>query len=343
MNRRSESRGFTLAELLVTLALLLLIASAVPMLAVTIGRLAASQLAVMDTQQRARVIAETLGRDLRLVGAGVERGTMTGPLSRVFTPIWPRRIGRLRADGVEAAREDVITLAYVPDTLLQTSLAGGEAPESGRIVLSPCANGAVPCPIAPGVTLAVFEPQGRVDLFGVVGSSSGFTEVRPLASSSGTFDAGSTVAEVMLRGYWFDSTQQQLRLYDGDGADQPVVDGVTSLGFEYFGTPDPPRWPRPPSGRQNCLYDESGAWRGGMTLPTDDAGLAPLPLAMFRDGPWCGAGATAFDADLLRVRRVRVTVRLRAISAREPLPDYRVVFDIAPRNLALSGTSGGAR
>ena len=37
-------------------------------------------------------------------------------------------------------------------------------------------------------------------------------------------------------------------------------------------------------------------------------------MADFMDGPWCGAGAWRFDADLLRVRAVRVGLRLQAAS-----------------------------
>jgi hypothetical protein len=31
---------------------------------------------------------------------------------------------------------------------------------------------------------------------------------------------------------------------------------------------------------------------------------------MFQDGPWCGSGDNEFDADLLRIRKVRVTLRM---------------------------------
>ena len=36
---------------------------------------------------------------------------------------------------------------------------------------------------------------------------------------------------------------------------------------------------------------------------------------MFTDGPWCGGGTTRFDADLLRIRLVRVTLRVQATAA----------------------------
>jgi prepilin-type N-terminal cleavage/methylation domain-containing protein len=337
-----SSRGFTFVELLVTIALSAIVISAVAVLVVNTDRLAHSQSADADAQQRARVIAETLGRDLRLAGAGVDRGPMTGPLSRSFSPVFPRRVGRSRPDAFDIVRSDAITLVHVPDTTVQTTLATTDTPASGRIVLSQCAGGAIPCPVSRGSTLALFDQPGRLDLLGVVNTSAGSTQVRMLGTSAGTFDAGATVAEVVIRSYYFDAAQSQLRLYDGDTSDQAVVDGVAGLSFEYFGVVDPPRWPQPPLGLENCLYDQFGTWRGGTTLAASNEALAVLPLAMFRDGPWCGVGGAAFDADLLRVRRVRVVARLRASGARDPRPDYRVTFDIAPKNLAISGAPGGS-
>ncbi len=339
-----SSSGFTFGELLVTVALGSIVVSAVAVLVFNTDRLARAQSGDIDAQQRARVLADALGRDLRLAGAGVDRGPLPGPLSRSFSPVLPRRVGRTRADAIGIARADAITLVHVPETLVQTSLATGGTAASGRIELTRCAGGAIPCPVTQGATLALFDPPGRVDLLGVLSATAGSTQVRMLGTSAGAFDAGAIVAEVVIRHYYFDASQSQLRLYDGDASDQPVVDGVSALGFEYFGAADPPRWPQPPPGQENCLYDPAGVWRAGPTLSATDASLAPLPLTMFTDGPWCGAGGAAFDADLLRVRRIRVVARLRASGAGDPRPDYQVTFDIAPRNLAISGlpaASGG--
>ena len=88
-------------------------------------------------------------------------------------------------------------------------------------------------------------------------------------------------------------------------------------------------------------------------LPTDGVSLAPLPLPTLGDGPWCGGGGTVFDADLLRIRRVRVTLRIEASLAglrgvgidfanpgSQPHPlrsvaDYSLTFDVSPRDLSL--------
>jgi len=332
-----SSQGFTLAELLVAVALMSIVASAVAVLVTNTHQLASAQSRIMDAQQRARVIADTLGRDLRLAGAGLDRGPMFGPVNRAFSPIWPRRVGRLRADTVETARPDVITLVHVPDTATQTTLAESDSAASGRVVLAPCLGDAMPCPVVRGTTLALFDPPGRMDLLGVLAPPAGSTQVRSLGASAGAFEAGALVAEVVVRSYYFDAAQGQLRLYDGDASDQPVVDAVASLTLEYFGTADPPQWPRPAPGDAGCAYDAFGSWRGGVTLVADDHGLARLPLTLFRDGPWCGAGGTAFDVDLLRVRRIRVVVILRGTDVNDAGPAYRVAFDITPRNLSLNG------
>ena len=68
----------------------------------------------------------------------------------------------------------------------------------------------------------------------------------------------------------------------------------------------------------------------------------------------CGTGDNQFDADLLRVRKVRVTLRVQAAPAslrgtnrlfKKPgtarggeryVPDYSVAFDMSPRNLNLA-------
>ncbi len=102
----------------------------------------------------------------------------------------------------------------------------------------------------------------------------------------------------------------------------------------------------------NCLHDATGTATAGLaTLAADDGSLARLPLASFTDGPWCGEGASRFDADLLRIRRIRVAVRVQAAQdsfrAAGPgflvpgssrggpaaLADFTLSRDIVPRNL----------
>jgi hypothetical protein len=114
--------------------------------------------------------------------------------------------------------------------------------------------------------------------------------------------------------------------YDGtENADVPVLDHVVGLTFEYYGDP---------------------------MLP----GLTPVTAAELTDGPWRpdGASPDRWDADLLRIRSVGVTVRVEAAlaalrgpagllftnggTAREAsrwIPDQEIRFRVSPRNLNL--------
>lgn len=134
----------------------------------------------------------------------------------------------------------------------------------------------------------------------------------------------------------------------------PIADNVVALSFEYFGDPNPPTTPRPPAGVENCLYDPAGNPKPMAMLAGPSESLVPLPLSIFSDGPWCGSGGTQFDADLLRVRAVRVNLRIQATQAAfrgngtsflrsgtsqrsdRYLPDLGGTFMIAPRNLGVS-------
>jgi hypothetical protein len=81
-----------------------------------------------------------------------------------------------------------------------------------------------------------------------------------------------------------------------------------------------------------------------------------LMPAVLTDGPWCpdGIAPNRFDADLFRVRKIRVTLRVQSAlaSLRGPagplflkggtariglrsVPDLEVQFDVTPRNLSL--------
>jgi hypothetical protein len=102
------------------------------------------------------------------------------------------------------------------------------------------------------------------------------------------------------------------------------------------------------------LYDAAGNYLNHPVLPATDGSLAILTPAMLTDGPYCGGGSNEFDMDLLRIRKIRVTMRmqvatpslrggtdrdgnLRTVSSAERyVPDYIVTFEVTPRNLNLS-------
>lgn len=119
---------------------------------------------------------------------------------------------------------------------------------------------------------------------------------------------------VLVRTYYLRhdpaSGASQLMRGEGGGADAPVIDGLTSLAFAYFG--------------------DSASPAGPAAACTDAAGAGPLiPIAgsEFTDGPWCPAagGGDPFDADLLRIRKIAVRIAVRALPT-------ELGFDVAPRN-----------
>jgi prepilin-type N-terminal cleavage/methylation domain-containing protein len=109
-----------------------------------------------------------------------------------------------------------------------------------------------------------------------------------------------------------------LMQYDGRLSDLPVVDRVAGLAFEYFGDPRPPV-------RVNAGMRDNGA--GGDPVRIDPA--------MLMDGPWWqeASGGHTFDADLLRLRTVGVTLRLRSALGPRFVPDLQVKFRVALRTM----------
>jgi type II secretory pathway pseudopilin PulG len=98
----------------------------------------------------------------------------------------------------------------------------------------------------------------------------------------------------------------QLMQYDGGLSDLPMLDHVVRLSFDYFGP----------------------ATSGGPFVRLEPATLV--------DGPWMeDAAHRTFDADLLRVREVRASLRLESTDPwlRRLVPDEEIVLHIAMRNI----------
>jgi hypothetical protein len=203
--------------------------------------------------------------------------------------------------------------------------------------------------------VVLYDRTAHFDVFSVKNVSGGVAQIVNHGASTYPFATGSRVVQVESRTYYFDVASSQLRLYDGNKSDVPVADNVVSVSFDYFGDPAPPVSPKPPSGVANCLYDAAGQLLPLPALGPAGASVVPLPLAMLDDGPWCGSGATVFDADLLRVRGIRVTMRVQAPLAAfrangslflKPgfsrtsgryVPDLSTTFTVWPPNLTIRG------
>ena len=357
--RLASERGFSLLELLVSTAIMMVVTGAIFSMVNPSQGTAKAQPEVSDIQQRMRIGSDTLFKELMMAGAGPYFGARTGSLLNFFAPVMPRRLGYEAPDDTRSAASDRLTLSYIPNSYSQTTIEKAMPPNSSEMKVTYPPNCQVPkelCGFEEGMTVIIFDNTGHWDTFTLTQVQDGAGHLQHHGQMLNyTYEAGSTITVAVSYTYFRDANTNQLMRYDGYKTTIPIVDNVVDLKFEYFGDPAPPTKPDPGvGGAANCLYDAMHNLVGLPTLAADEGSLAILPLEQLKDGPWCGGGDNEFDADLLRVRKVRVTLRMQAsdVSVRgtNPLlflnpgratqsmamvPDYVVRFDITPRNMNL--------
>jgi prepilin-type N-terminal cleavage/methylation domain-containing protein len=260
-------------------------------------------------------------------------------------------------------------------------------------VLPNCADVAADflCGVTPGLRVLLYDVDGRRD---VVTVTSVLGRVLQVHKQGGLlmsrYDSGhAQLVPIELQTFSLKTNAAaatyQLMHDDGRAAAFPVADNVVGLRFRYLGAattpaltgvsslagpsrvettygPHPPRagtddlddaWPA----GENCVI----AMFDGVQVPRLDVlgggrGLAELTPAQLTDGPWCpdAASPDRFDADLLRIRRIRVEVRVQAaqpsfrgpagalfahagvaVRADQMLPDQMVDVDVTPPNLQV--------
>ena len=290
-------------------------------------------------------------------------------------------------------RSDAVSVVYVASTTAQAEVAGavdlgGRLLLALRPNCGPVAQTAL-CGFRAGMRAVLLEPRGAYDLVTVEAVGSSTVEVSYRGAPASAYTSGRAVlAHAAVHTFELSADAGTgvplLSHYDGFVTERPAVDHVVALSFEYLGDPEPPRlrpsvdlraprgpWttygPAPPPvdvddpdtawpAGENCVFEV----RDGLhqpRLPSLGAigDLVPLSAARLSDGPWCpdAAGLRRFDADLLRIRQVRVRVRveaapdalrggagplfLRAGSAARStnlVPDQDVALDVVPRNYA---------
>jgi hypothetical protein len=373
----------------------------------------ATQLESADMQQRLRVAAGALYRDLVMAGAGSYQSANRGSLPHYFAAILPYRQGTNHDDPAGTFKTDTITVMQVPTTVAQTTVAafstfsigGTNGPhvvsaDIGVNMDAGCPSGDAACGFKKGMTVLLFDRSGDYDTFTIANVQSNVLRVERTGGSLMYADYQpntTTLAQLASVIYYVKSdtstgTYQLVSRDGGTGADVPVVDHLVALKFAYYGDPRPPMlikpfsdpagpWttygpPPPAPGQQiptggyppgeNCTFfidpvsglqmprlaDISSGASGGSGGET--AALVQLTGAQLTDGPWCpdGPSPNRWDADLLRVRRIGVSLRVEsAIAAlRGPasvlfthggtsksgskwLPDQQVTFQVSPRNL----------
>ena len=361
---RSSEAGYTILELLISTAIMVTVTGAIFSLMNPAEGNAQAQPEVADMQQRMRVTSDTLSKELMMAGAGPYQGPITGSLVNYFAPILPRRVGSMSPDpttGPGSFKSDVVTLAYIPNSYSQTTISQAMPPKSAEVKT----NGQANCPdqakdplcgFSEGEHVIIFDTFGNWDMFLITQVQNAAAHLQHRGDDLNyKYDAGSSITEITDYTYYLDRQNNQLRRYDGYGLDEPLVDNVVDLRFDYFGDPNPPMQPKPLKGNANCLYDAMGNYIGLPVLDATEGSLAELKPEILTDGPYCGGGDNTFDVDLLRIRKVRVTVRVQAANPAfrgsntalfmKPgfarggdryVPDYRLTFDITPRNLNLA-------
>ncbi|MBI3261564.1 MAG: hypothetical protein HYZ58_00260 [Acidobacteria bacterium] len=351
---------------------------------------------VSDMQQRLRVAASSLYKDLVMGGAGTYSGSAVGALSNFFAPIVPYRIGTMAPDPAAGVfyRPDAISIAFVPTTASQCTIREAMPQPSSEIKVNAqpgCPAGDPLCGFDAGMRVLIFDDGGSWDTFTVTAVQSDALHLQHRDDVlSKAYDVGARIAQVAQHTYWLRSDPEsgtfQLMHYDGYQTDLPLVDHLVGFQLEYFGDPQPPAllkpvsdpkgpWttygPKPPAlgvdnrsdtwiAGENCAFRIDGGTGAQVprlaTLDGPAGSLVRLDPSILVDGPWCPdqLAPSRFDADLLRVRRVRVTLRVQAsldalrgpqgalftrggrfTGAERFVPDQEVRFDVTPRNLNL--------
>jgi len=353
--RSSATSGYGLIEMLIATAIGCVLMGVLLQFAVSAHKSAGVQSELSDLQQRLRVALESMRHDIMLAGAGPSRGPRAGPLANVFAPILPARTGVAGADPELAFLSDRISIMYVPLDAAQTMLAADMATSSSVIAIDGAAQGCRPasaCGFVAGTDALVYEPGGAGgphEVFSVGSVDVASSTLIPTASLSRAYSARARIAAVVQRTYYLDRSSKRLMLYDGARSDVPLVDHVVDLHFTYYGNPRPDSVAAPAPGDSNCAYTGSPP----VSLLTNLGGTAPkaLTAAQLTDGPVCGQSPYRFDADLLRIRRVSITVRVEAEAAEfrgtgsgfrtagisrggiTTIPDLEMTIDVTPRNM----------
>jgi type II secretory pathway pseudopilin PulG len=291
-------------------------------------------------------------------------------------------------------RDDAITIFYVPVGAPQTKLTEEMPQPSSelKVEVSPGCGGQT-SPLScgagfkDGMKVIIFDETGAWDDMTITQVQDASLHLQhnkqvPGNELSKKYGTSAQVAQVQQRTYYLNNATQQLMYYDGYLREEAVVDNVVDVEFEYFGEARPPTLfldasnaqqttygPRPPNVAntngttwppgENCIFTRDAGAQAVPRLPNlapGSSGLVKLTQAQLTDGPWCPDGAfpTRFDADLYRVRKVGVVLRVQvasaelrgpagalfrnagtSISGRQLVPDQEIRFEVTPRNINL--------
>lgn len=389
-----NERGFTLIEMIVAMAVMITVTTAIFTMVDPSRGAYRVQPEIADVQQRLRIGAGFLAGDLMMAGAGSPAGSPhVGTLTTFFAPIQPYRIGMIESDPENGVfyRDDAITIMYIPPEAAQTSLSAPMPQPSSELKVAPqqnCPPGTPLCGFKEGLRIIIFDETGAYDDMTVTEVQEASLHLQHNKSTAGNqlskaYTIGAQIAQIEQKTFHYNAPSRQLMYYDGDQRDEAVIDEVVALVFEYFGEPRAPQminpvtnvvgpWttygPKPPAlgvqptnypAGENCAFmvGPTGMHVGRLPdLAPGDNGLVLLTEEMLTNGPWCPdeSFVTRYDADILRIRKIGVRLRVQVASAelRGPagvlfsnggtstnttlmVPDQEIRFDIVPRNFNL--------
>ena len=253
-----------------------------------------------------------------------------------------------------------------------------------------CPNNDQLCGFKEGMQVMIFDETGASDVFSITNVQDEALHLQHRGQDlSKAYAQNTYITQIAAATYWLktDTVAEtyQLMRYDGYQTDVPIAENIVGLAFEYFVDPSPPvllktvtdpvgPWtnygPKPPAvgvnvasdtwgAGENCLFMISGTQQVARTEMATALGALNGPLIKLdkdelTDGPWCPDASieNRFDADLLRVRKVRVTLRVQvgdktmrgptgtfflrggsASGGERYIPDQEISFEVTPRNL----------
>jgi hypothetical protein len=357
------------------------------MVTLPVGAGFAREPAANDVQERLGAAVGALQQPLREAGSGPGIAPGGLPLGLVVPSVLPYRIGLRRADPAGTFRRDLVTIVSASPGRAAAVIEAGFEGTAGSVTLATppgCPLGHPSCGIEAGMTVLLIDESGQADFYLVSAAVGNLVSLAGLGPVTGRlYRSGARLVPVEIATYYLRPSAgvegPQLARYDGADSDLPAIDHFVDLSVEYFGDTQPPRlraWPGPagetmtygPSPPLPGVDDERDSWGAGenCVIAVSDgtqiprlpelgdarAPLAPLSAQSLADGPWCpdASAAARFDADLLRVRKVRIGLRAEAWSdsmrGRDPVrflrpgtasgatrsvPDERTTFEVLLR------------
>lgn len=372
------SRGFTLIEVLVSLALVALVVGLVAVVAVPVLDAFEADPAAADAAQRGRGVAQVLFDDLREAGSGFVADPEIAP-GVALPAVWPDVL--TLGAWTPGARAHTVSAWHAPRGAAHLTLAA-DLPAGASVLplVRPafCSAVSPSCGIAANDEVLIHGPHGRLAVSSVrqVLPPLDLDLTTPLVEA---WPAGTRVSVVVAHTYDLRPDPatglSQITRRVGAGPATALVDYVTRFDVEWWVEPGAPRvvvappnveedasaGPAPPPpgvaaappwpAGENCAFtrDAVGAagWRGGV----GGAAAAVVALTAFGDGPWCPSpvAAVRWDADVVRVSAVRVVVAVAAASTtlRPPVglglrrPRARLVPDLVLDTTVRIGRRNG--